>query len=133
MLATNPPFTLASHNAVITVRNNATGNHRTFRLRTQKPTAKFAPGMRILSLLIGPDNTSQYKGFAFVDEDGNVYLWKRYKDSVFESYVALLRDPYNTYGGKLEWFVEGRCRVCNRRLTVPDSIESGIGPKCAGK
>jgi hypothetical protein len=23
-----------------------------------------------------------------------------------------------------------RCRVCNRRLTDPESIASGIGPKC---
>ena len=27
---------------------------------------------------------------------------------------------------------EGRCGRCGRRLTVPESIESGYGPECAG-
>jgi hypothetical protein len=26
----------------------------------------------------------------------------------------------------------GRCRICNRRLTHPDSVATGIGPECAG-
>lgn len=29
--------------------------------------------------------------------------------------------------------VAGVCRRCNRKLTVPASIESGIGPECAGR
>jgi hypothetical protein len=28
---------------------------------------------------------------------------------------------------------EGRCGRCGRRLTVPESIASGIGPECAAK
>jgi hypothetical protein len=28
---------------------------------------------------------------------------------------------------------EGRCGRCGRTLTVPESIESGIGPECAKK
>lgn len=28
---------------------------------------------------------------------------------------------------------EGRCCRCGRRLTVPESIEAGIGPECAGR
>ena len=27
----------------------------------------------------------------------------------------------------------GRCRVCHRTLTDPDSIAAGIGPECASK
>ena len=34
---------------------------------------------------------------------------------------------------KLEIWHEGRCARCNRKLTVPSSIESGFGPECAGK
>jgi hypothetical protein len=26
---------------------------------------------------------------------------------------------------------EGRCGRCGRKLTVPESIESGFGPECA--
>jgi len=28
---------------------------------------------------------------------------------------------------------EGRCCRCGRQLTVPSSIDAGIGPECAGK
>jgi hypothetical protein len=34
---------------------------------------------------------------------------------------------------KLEVWHEGRCGRCGRRLTVPESIESGLGPECATK
>lgn len=29
-----------------------------------------------------------------------------------------------------DWWHEGRCGRCGRRLTVPESIESGFGPEC---
>lgn len=31
----------------------------------------------------------------------------------------------------IEFWHEGRCACCGRKLTVPSSIESGIGPECA--
>jgi len=31
----------------------------------------------------------------------------------------------------VEFWHEGRCCRCNRKLTVPASIEAGIGPECA--
>ena len=33
----------------------------------------------------------------------------------------------------LQIWHEGKCGVCARRLTVPTSIENGIGPECAKK
>jgi hypothetical protein len=33
-------------------------------------------------------------------------------------------------GATLEFWHEGRCGRCGRRLTVPDSIASGYGPEC---
>lgn len=36
---------------------NSKGEHRTFRIKRQKKDAKFAPGARILSLMVGPDNS----------------------------------------------------------------------------
>lgn len=32
---------------------------------------------------------------------------------------------------KATWWHEGRCGRCARRLTVPESIESGFGPECS--
>jgi hypothetical protein len=28
---------------------------------------------------------------------------------------------------------EGRCCRCGRKLTVPESIETGLGPECASR
>jgi hypothetical protein len=33
----------------------------------------------------------------------------------------------------IEFWHEGSCCMCGRKLTVPSSIEAGIGPECAGK
>jgi hypothetical protein len=30
----------------------------------------------------------------------------------------------------VEFWHEGKCGRCNRKLTVPSSIESGFGPEC---
>lgn len=117
---------------------SASGQHRTFEIRTQKPDADFAPGKRILSILTGPDNTANYKGFAFVDEAG-IHVWaSRAKQSdLYEIYAEQLWSlaldgafsPFVEVGYRL--LMEGRCVVCNRPLTTPESIRSGIGPICA--
>lgn len=127
-------FDIKTHNGYITVVNPKTGNHRTFRIHTQDKEAKFAPGSRVVSLLVGPDNETSYKGFAFV-VDGKVILWKRHRDDkAFQFYANMLADIKKSEQEKgLQFMLEGRCRVCNRILTNPESVESGIGPICAGK
>ena len=126
-------FNLATHNGVITVENTVRGTHRTFQIKTQKADAKFAPGERILSLLTGPDNTSSYTQIAFVKDDGRVYLWRRYQTEQYERLIRVLQRPnhYRTLG--CVYHYEGRCRVCNRLLTTPESVQTGIGPVCAGR
>jgi len=126
-------FDIRTHNGIITVKNTNRGTHRTFRIKTQKPDAKFAPGERILSLLTGPDNTSDYTQIAFVKDDGRVILWNRFQTEGYRNLVAVLteKDVWATRG--FDYMYEGRCRVCNRLLTNPESIESGIGPECAKK
>jgi hypothetical protein len=124
-------FALKTHNGIITVENPARGTHRTFRIETQPADAKFAPGERILSLLIGPDNGYDYLGIGFVKDDGRVILWKRYQTEQYHALVRVLQkvDHFRSIG--LVYHFEGRCRKCNRTLTTPESIRSGIGPTCA--
>ena len=117
---------------------SASGQHRTFEIHTQKADAEFAPEKRILSILVGPENTADYKGFAFVDEAG-IHVWNsRAKQSeMYEIYAEQLWSlaldgafsPHAECGYRL--FMEGRCVVCNRPLTTPESIRNGIGPVCA--
>ena len=125
------------HNGLYTIRNKETGNWRTFRIKTQPADAKFAPGERILGLLTGPDNTSSYKGFAFVNDSG-VHLWNRYKNdknlSVYAKMVwALLTIPTHPLQPKYQIDISKRCLICNRPLTTPESLDTGIGPICAGR
>lgn len=119
-------FSIKTHNGKITVFNPKTGNQRTFMIKTQKKNAKFAPGRRIVYLLIGPNNESDYLPFGFVED--RIYLWKRYKTEQYQKLIKVLEHP-NLFP-YMEYVHEGKCRVCNRTLTEFESISLGIGPKC---
>lgn len=120
---------ILTHNGKVTVVNPASGDHRTFRVKTQPVDSGFAPGKRVLSLLVGPDNQNDYKGFGFVDGE-SVILWRSKRTGDFPKFANILQNPQK-FEGRLEYKFETRCRVCNRPLTNPASIESGIGPTCA--
>lgn len=124
------------HNGIYTI-TSPKGGHRTFQIKTALNGA--LKGSRILSMLTGPDNTRNYTGFAFVNNDG-IKVWSKYAvNPDYKTYGELLwslaldgeRSPYFQRGYRL--LVEGRCVKCNRRLTVPESVISGIGPECAGR
>lgn len=130
-------------NGKYTVRNRASGEHRTFRVRTQPADASFAPGERIVALLTGSDNENDYTGFGFVNEDG-VAVWRSKrakpgeKRSHFEIFAELLFSlavdgAFSPYAESYELLMSGTCAVCNRALTEPESITTGIGPVCREK
>jgi hypothetical protein len=120
-------FAIATHNGTITVSNPATGNHRTFRILTQKQDAKFAPGERIVSQLIGPNFTA----FGFVADDGRIIVWRKHIGTQFERLARLLMNAEQEaakFGLEFVW--SAKCRRCNRELTDPQSIETGLGETC---
>ena len=131
----------AIFNGVHTVQNRRTDEYATYRIRTQKDDALFAPKARIVSLLTGPDNHRSYTAFAFVTDDGiRVWANKRGQDgqkSQWEKHAFLLWEVAVNDGAALsdeyEIMTEGQCLVCNRRLTTPESIRLGIGPTCASR
>lgn len=121
-----------THNGKITVKNPATGNHRTFQIKTVKKGS--LEGKRILSLLSGPDNESDYVGFGFVN-DNNVSVWNKFRaDSQYAKLGKMLENLDTLMNeGKVEVLFETKCRRCNRTLTTPESVVSGIGPDCASR
>ena len=119
-----------THNGMLTIENTKTGQHRTFRIKTQKPDASFAPGERIVSLLIGPDNEDDYFQFGFVKLD-RIIVWKKSRGTIYDTYAKMLMRPVHYKNKGCTYRFDTRCRMCNRTLTVPTSIDSGIGPKCA--
>lgn len=125
-----PDMHILLHNGTITVKS-PTGEHRTFRLKTQPDDSTFAPGKRILSVLTGPDNTRNYTPFAFVDR--NVRIFKKKRDTTHIGYVRLLLNQAHYEALGFEYIWAARCRKCDRKLTTPESLASGIGPVCASR
>jgi len=114
-------------------------------------------GKRIVSLLVGPDNTTNYRGVAFWDDARKkATVWRRHRGpdsnlpidgfhfqktgwSAIETKLAIwvdlavrAADGFWT-GEGYELQHAGRCVICNRKLTDPESIRLGIGPKCGGR
>ena len=133
-------YVLAGH-STLTLENPESGGRFTFRVDAPKEIdgngvkrRNFKDPIRFVSVLIGPDNTSNFRYIGFVRNDdfraggkGNSsapsfmafdWFWKRVARGI--DYAPVL--PYH----------DGRCGRCGRKLTVPQSIEAGIGPVCAG-
>lgn len=124
---------------------NAAGEHRTFKIHTKKKDANFAPGQRIVSLLTGPDNENDYRGFGFVKNDG-IKIWNKNFTPAFQWYARMVVAAANAIEQMIEMEtpeaaiclqgrgykvqVSKRCCVCNRTLTDPESIKLQIGPIC---
>ena len=139
-------------NGTFTLTNPVSGGYRTFRVRTWNKECRFCNGKgetagrtcnkcdgtgkdraRVIELLAGPSNESDYQGFGFIDDRG-VRVWGRLKGTQFD---ALARCFWSAMTGRMAGSIdiqESRsCLRCNRKLTTPESIARGIGPECASK
>jgi hypothetical protein len=91
-----------------------------------------------VNLLNGPDNENHYSYFGYIRR--GIFFHGGAKAKIgydapsvkaFDwTWKALSRD---LLPATLEVWHEGRCGRCNRKLTVPSSVASGLGPECAGK
>lgn len=117
--------------ATFTLRNPQTGNRFTFRVRkSEKPGAPL-----FVSVLTGSDNVSDYEYLGCVFEDGFRVTRKSRISPTAPSARAFAwawpRIVAEASLGVAEVWHCGRCGKCGRALTVPESIESGLGPVCA--
>ena len=135
-----------------TLVSNVTGNHFTFKTKTPKNNRGQNLPQReqkgnkpmFISAMTGPDNESSYTYLGQVWKDaayGDGFTWQVGKKSPIaedaptqQAIKWLMRHvkANRMLPTGAEFWHEGRCGVCNRKLTVPDSIASGIGPICAG-
>ena len=112
------------------------GDHRTFRVATQSKYEIFAPGKRIISMLVGPNNEFDYEPFGFVEYD-RIRIFKNKRTDFFSRCSFMLESlaengeesPYYRKGVRV--LLDKRCMKYNRKLTHPTSIDSGIGPECS--
>jgi hypothetical protein len=127
-------FMTAGH-AVLTLRSMKTGKRFTFKLTTPK---KNEHGQRFVALLTGPDNEGDYTYLGML-ESGQFRLTRASKlplsSEPVQAFGYLLRCVYveRRLPTVLQVWHEGKCGRCGRTLTVPESIERGIGPECASK
>jgi len=116
--------------AIFTVHNDK-GIHYTYKI-SKKPKWPFC-----IYVLTGPDNNSNYTYLGVYNPNNfRVYLTgkSKYKDDtmmvkVIRWAVARIgsgKPVPEGYGIKHD----GRCCRCGRRLTTPESVDSGIGPEC---
>ena len=116
--------------AIFTVVNNDTGNRFTYKVK--KLTDK---DVWFVSVLNGPDNYTNYRYIGAVF--GTTFKWTKKSrvspDAVsFKAFAWLWNylSSNRALPENVEIFHEGRCGRCGKRLTVPESIESGFGPEC---
>lgn len=120
-------------NATITLKSLATETRFTYRIRESEDGRCF-----FVSLMNGSDNESSFVYIGII-RDGE-FRWtaksRVSKDAPsFRAFTWMFNNVIvgNVIPSALEIWHEGRCGRCGRKLTVPESIASGIGPECAGR
>lgn len=148
-MAVSKQFVLAG-NATFTIELPVTASgyikgefrrsHYTFRVRKTEANENY-PEAYFVKVLTGPDNESNYTYLGKLSPlSGAVVLTGKSKFTADSFPVRLLERTlsrvwaddhaaYEAHGYKTHH--EGACGRCGRKLTVPASVESGIGPECA--
>ncbi len=104
------------------------GTHKTLKVHTQR--GGIHAGKRLISLLIGPNNSEDFEPIGELVPPG-VWVWKAFKGKRSGDYAELFFSLAK--GEKLEGhelMMSRNCLRCNRPLTHPESITDNIGPEC---
>jgi hypothetical protein len=143
-------------NATVTLVSRKTDDRFTFRIRATPNEADRPrqPGWptHFVHVLTNPDNENGYTylGNVRTFPNGEVSYDHGRKSKIdsaapsarafawfFTKIVTDQKDPGEFKlpdgRGAIDVFHEGRCGACGRKLTVPESIERGIGPECYAK
>ena len=114
----------------------------TYKITRVEPAegSQYTQATYFVYILIGPDNTSEYMYLGLLDAtSGLVRLTRKssYKEDSRPVLALRWALPILWQGRELpapaKILHAGRCGRCGRLLTVPESIESGFGPECAGR
>tara|TARA_Y100000310_G_scaffold221651_1_gene223263 strand:+ start:97 stop:558 length:462 start_codon:yes stop_codon:yes gene_type:complete len=133
--------------AIFTLKSVRTGRHFTYkvsRAKSRNEGAANEPLRWFVNLLTGPDNTGDYTYIGLLEQgDRGCFRFRLTRASKLAQDAApvagfawLMQQLVNENAAALEqveFWHEGRCCRCGRRLTDPTSIETGIGPVCAGR
>lgn len=133
----NAVFTVEPSNEAVKLHGHKT--HYTYRIRRGTGSRS---GMFFVELLTGSDNSHDFNYLGmYCPKTGAVRATQAScRSASSKSFRVLTRVVAAIHAGKAALRViddhgwklhhEGRCCSCGRRLTVPASIETGIGPEC---
>lgn len=117
-------------------------SHYTYRVSLKKAKGNYGDTF-FVSCLTGPDNNSNYSYLGILNpQTGAVRTTANSKFRPDSFTVKLIqRVMYRLWTNEAQKIAEagfdlhheGKCGRCGRRLTVPESIETGLGPECAGR
>jgi len=125
--------------AKFTLVSTATGTRYTYQVTKARGNKTTAPWF--VSVLTGSDNEHDYSYMGCIFPDKPHTLRHTAKSRVtaeapsakaFAWYLAKLAEA-SEQAHRVEFWHAGECGRCGRELTDPNSIESGLGPVCAGK
>ncbi len=119
--------------SIFTLENNETGNYLTFRVKQMKRHGQPIDGQFTVECKSLGDKDYGYKLLGFVNIEARRFK-RRYWDNSHLGVVTwmwLLKNIERLEAfSKLAIYHEGHCCKCGLPLTVPESIDSGIGPEC---
>ena len=127
---------LLGGNSIFTVVSKKTSKRYTFKVRKGK--GENAP--HFVSFLNGSDNMTNYM-FLGTIFDEKTYRYSRKSTASMNStvnktfnwlFTTLIGNKKDNFS-KIEFYHEGNCGRCNRKLTTPESIKTGFGPVCRNK
>ncbi len=133
------PFVLAG-NSLFTIRNSKNGSRFTYKVKVPKDTDPEKANFFFVKLLTGSDNNSNYSYIGYIKSGPpQPYFIYGNKSKISEAAPGVKAFDFvfnkiigpQSFHPDLEVWHEGKCCRCGRKLTVPESIESGIGPECS--
>ena len=122
--------------ATVTLQSNATGTRFTYRV--ESPRGELDAAIRFVRVLTGSDNEADYSylGTMHRQADG-AWVYRHGRKSRIgadaPSAKAFAWFARNADSDRVAVHHAGRCGRCNRVLTVPESLHTGLGPICAGR
>lgn len=136
----NPFKFILAGNAIFTITSFKTGKRFTFKVNKKKTPGHRQVAIWFVRVLTGSDNCNDFEYLGTIFGDTLEYVHGK-KSRIGKNAPANKAFRWTYRNLKAEKDIsnqcsihhEGKCGRCGRRLTVPESIESGFGPECIGK
>lgn len=117
--------------ALITLESKKTGAHHTYKIEE----CKGSPGLFFVSHLIAGSADEGDFAYLGVVKGDRFFLTKKSTASEeapsVQAFFFFMK--IKEMHPQLTVYHNGKCGRCGRTLTVPESVERGIGPECATK